>query len=206
MIILLRVKICGITNLEDAISCADLGVDAIGFVFYKDSPRYISYEKAWQIIQKLPPFICTVGVFVNESPSFLVEIKKELSLSYVQPYFDDEKLYGVLAKFIDPRAIIRPYRITDNFQMNKINSSEYFPLLEGFSEKYGGVGAKFNWEKLTEISVPFILAGGINLENVENVLKYKPYAIDISSGVEAYPGKKDEQKIKAILRRIGRNV
>ncbi|MEN3043207.1 MAG: hypothetical protein ABDH59_07950, partial [Fervidobacterium sp.] len=129
-----------------------------------------------------------------------------LNLSYIQPYFDDDKLYEILANLIDPKVVIRPYRITNNFQMNQINSSEFFPLLEGFSERYGGVGARFDWEKLTEICVPFILAGGINLENIENALKYRPYAIDISSGVEAYPGKKDEQKIKSILRRIGRDV
>lgn len=206
MINLVRVKICGITNIEDAMTCVNLGVHALGFVFYEKSPRYVTQDQAMDIIQKLPPFVSTVGVFVNTAPESIYEIKQKLNLSYVQVYYDDESLYSKLANLINKRTVIRPYRISDNFDANVVNNSEFFPLLEGFTEKYGGAGAKFNWEELQKVSVPFILAGGIKADNVTEALKYKPYALDISSGVESYPGKKDETKIREILRRIGYDV
>ncbi len=206
MINLVRVKICGITNIEDAMTCVNLGVHALGFIFYEKSPRYVTQDQVMDIIQKLPPFVSTVGVFVNDAPESIYEIKQKLNLSYVQVYYDDESLYGKLANLLDKKAIIRPYRISDNFDANVVNNSEFFPLLEGFTEKYGGAGAKFNWEELRKVSVPFILAGGIRIDNVAEALGYKPYALDISSGVESYPGKKDETKIREILRRIGYDV
>ncbi|WP_372590489.1 phosphoribosylanthranilate isomerase [Fervidobacterium pennivorans subsp. carthaginiensis] len=203
---MVRVKICGITNIEDAMTCVNLGVHALGFIFYEKSPRYVTQDQVMDIIQKLPPFVSTVGVFVNDAPESIYEIKQKLNLSYVQVYYDDESLYGKLANLLDKKAIIRPYRISDNFDANVVNNSEFFPLLEGFTEKYGGAGAKFNWEELRKVSVPFILAGGIRIDNVAEALGYKPYALDISIGVESYPGKKDETKIREILRRIGYDV
>lgn len=206
MISLVRVKICGITNIEDAMTCVNFGVHALGFIFYEKSPRYITQEQAIGIIEKLPPFVSTVGIFVNDAPENIYEIKQKLNLSYVQVYYDEEELYDKLANLVGKKSIIRPYRISDNFDANLVNNSKFFPLLEGFTEKYGGAGAKFNWEELRKISIPFILAGGITIDNVIEALKYKPYALDISSGVESYPGKKDEAKIRETLRRIDYNV
>ncbi|MFN3327726.1 MAG: phosphoribosylanthranilate isomerase, partial [Fervidobacterium pennivorans] len=174
---MVRVKICGITNIEDAMTCVNLGVHALGFIFYEKSPRYVTQDQVMDIIQKLPPFVSTVGVFVNDAPESIYEIKQKLNLSYVQVYYDDESLYGKLANLLDKKAIIRPYRILDNFDANVVNNSEFFPLLEGFTEKYGGAGAKFNWEELRKVSVPFILAGGIRIDNVAEALGYKPYAL-----------------------------
>ncbi|ODN30009.1 phosphoribosylanthranilate isomerase [Fervidobacterium thailandense] len=210
-----RVKICGITNLEDALLAVRLGADALGFIFYEKSPRYVSPEKALGIIERLPVFVSTVGVFVNERPEAVLNVMRALSLSFIQVYYDNADRYEELSQFVNSRHIIRPFRIKADEDvrwlvrsLNEVGhvSLKCFPLIEGFTEKYGGAGAKFDWSVLSELSIPFILAGGITPENVSEALRYGPYAIDVSSGVEERPGKKDPKKMIELFRRVGYDV
>lgn len=194
-----RVKICGITNLDDALLAAEMGADAIGFVFYKRSNRYISCEDAREIICKLPPFLIKCGVFVDEGWERIMEIKDYCALDKVQVYAGDESLCGNS----EPGITIMAFRIRDKEDVEKAQRSESFPLLDSYHEMmYGGSGVRFNWELLKNFGKPFIIAGGINSENIEVALKLNPYAIDIASGVESFPGKKDPDKMAEIFRKI----
>jgi phosphoribosylanthranilate isomerase len=194
-----RVKICGITNLADALLAAEMGAHAIGFVFYKGSKRYISYEDTREIICKLSPLLIKCGVFVDEGWEKIMEIKDYCKLDRLQVYAGDESLCGNSVSGIT----ITAFRIRDKEDLKKAQRSESFPLLDSYHEKmHGGSGVKFDWELLKDFGRPFILAGGINAENINNALKLNPYAIDIASGVESAPGKKDPMKIREIFRKI----
>lgn len=194
-----RVKICGITNLQDALLATEMGADALGFVFYKESKRCISCGDAKEIINKLPPFVIKCGVFVDEKWERIKEIRDFCKLDRVQVYAGDESLCG---NFV-PDITIMAFRIRDRKDVETAKKSEAFPLLDSYHEKmHGGSGTKFNWELLSDFGRPFMLAGGINTENIDSALKLNPYAIDIASGVESTPGKKDPTKMKEIFRKI----
>lgn len=194
-----RVKICGITNLADALLAAEMGADAIGFVFYKGSKRCISNEDAREIIRKLPPFITKCGVFVDKGWEKILEIRDFCKLDSVQVYAGDESLRGISV----PGITVMAFRIRNEGDVEEARISESFPLLDNYNEKmYGGSGTKFNWELLKDFGRPFIIAGGINIENIDEVLKLNPYAIDIASGVESVPGRKDPEKMREIFRKI----
>jgi phosphoribosylanthranilate isomerase len=194
-----RVKICGITNLADALLAAEMGADAIGFVFYKGSKRYIPCEDAREIILKLPPFITKCGIFVDETWEKIMETRDCCKLDRVQIYAGDESICGNYV----PGITIMAYRVNDNEDVEKAQRSESFPLLDSYNEKmHGGSGVQFNWELLRDFGRPFILAGGINITNIDDALKLNPYAIDIASGVESVPGRKDPEKMREIFRKI----
>lgn len=196
------VKICGITNLTDALLAAEMGADAIGFVFYEGSKRFISCENARGIICKLPPFLIKCGVFVDERWERIMESRDYCKLDRVQVYAGDRSLCGNF----EPGITIMAFRIRDKKDVEKAQKSESFPLLDSYHEKmHGGSGVKFNWELLADFGRPFMLAGGINSENIDMALKLNPYAIDIASGVESAPGKKDPEKMAEIFKSIDKH-
>ncbi|HCL56165.1 MAG TPA: N-(5'-phosphoribosyl)anthranilate isomerase [Spirochaetia bacterium] len=196
-----KVKICGITNLEDALLSASLGADALGFIFYSQSPRSVLPEKAKEIIEKLPPFILKVGVFVEESLETILRMKELCFLDRIQIHSENNEIL----KSFPPAITYRAYRVKDQFEIEKINASSFFPLLDSYKEGlYGGTGKSFNWELLQKVKRPYILAGGINPDTIGEALKLNPYGIDIASGVEAFPGKKDPEKLKMVFKHFNR--
>jgi phosphoribosylanthranilate isomerase len=198
----MKVKICGITSIDDALTACDYGADAIGFVFYKKSPRYITPENAIKIVEKLPVFVSTVGVFVNESVQYINDVINSTGIDYVQLH-GDEPIETVL-KF--GRKGIKAFRIKDALSIEEINKSGLnLVLLDSYSELYGGSGINFDHTLLSRLSpdLKFILSGGINPDNVCSLIElYHPYGIDVSSGVEITPGKKSKEKIKLLFKRI----
>lgn len=196
----MQIKICGITNLEDALLCASYGVNALGFIFYNKSPRYIIPSEVKNIINQLPVFVNKVGVFVNHKKDEIDDILKEVNLDYLQ--FHGEESNSFINQFHTKR-LIKSFRIKDDYNYDILNTyTNCTFLLDTFNtESYGGTGTSFNWN-----SIPFnilrtsILAGGINLDNIDLLNKeYKPAAIDICSGLELNPGIKDHNKIKSFF-------
>lgn len=198
----MKVKICGITNIEDAKLSHKLGADAIGFIFYKKSKRFIEPKDAKVIINQLPPFVFKVGVFVNESVEEINEIAKEVKLNFVQLHGEEPP--EMIAQIELP--VIKVFRVKDNFDFAVLSQYKNCSfLLDAFDEKeYGGTGQKFNWNKIPiELQSKIILAGGVSAENIEKIYnEIKPYAIDVSSSVEIKPGKKDEIKLKELFKKI----
>lgn len=198
-----RVKICGITNLEDAIAAVDAGCDAVGFVFAK-SPREISADDAKEIIKRLPPFVKTVGIFVNEDPDLVKDVARKCRLDLLQFHGDEDPEY---CKRFD-LGVIKAFRIKDKEALKDIeryrNIGAY--LLDTFSkDAYGGTGVRFNWELVKEVRDigPIILAGGLTISNVKEAIReIHPYGVDVSSGVESSPGKKDHRKIREFIRMV----
>lgn len=191
----MKVKICGITNLEDALLCESLGADALGFIFYKGSKRFIEPGKASQIISKLSPFTFRVGVFVNEDHHSVNKIATECKLDIVQLHGEENKNY---CEKINSR-VVKSFRISDDFDFSILEDFiPYNILLDSFSHtEYGGTGKKFSWERIPEVyRSKIILSGGISSQNLEEVFKINPAAIDVSSSLESSPGKKDKYKVK----------
>ena len=195
---MIRVKICGITNKDDALTAVGLGASALGFIFYKKSPRTISPYKAKKIIEALPPFIVPVGVFVNSKEGALKDIVNFCGITTVQLHGDESPQY---CQRLKQYKVIKAFRIKEDFNWNVVDQyktvSSY--LFDSFKEnQYGGSGQSFHWNLLKEkeINQPFILSGGLNAQNVvEAMNRLKPYALDVSSGVEESPGKKSEQRL-----------
>ena len=186
---MLRVKICGITNLEDALMAVELGADALGFIF-ADSPRRIDKGKAREIISKLPPFITTVGVFVNERKEVVEEIANECGLDALQ--FHGEETPDYCRHF--KRKVIKAFKIRTKEDLEGLRYYDVSAYLLDSPVR----GTPFDWDLLIGFhsDKPVILAGGLNPDNVSSALsKFVPYAVDVSSGVEEYPGKKDREKM-----------
>ncbi len=200
-----KVKICGIKNLNDAISAADYGADAIGFVFAK-SKRRVSKEKARAIVRKLPPFITTVGLFVNETVENMEAACRFCGLDAIQLHGNE--LPDILNSLKDIKTI-KAFRIQNEKDIGPIK--KYKPnaiLLDGYSEnKMGGTGTTFDWRivKKLKTSIPIIVAGGLTHLNVSQAIKIvKPYGVDVSSGVECRPGEKDKRLIKKFIDAVKR--
>ena len=196
-----KVKFCGITNLEDAISASDLGADALGFVFYSKSSRFISPEKASEIIQELPPFISTVGLFVNQSKLDVEEAIKTCPLNLLQFHGDEDELFCNQFNFPYIKAIsmkpdVNLLKCIDDFDSAKAL------LLDSYSEDTrGGSGMVFDWKSIPlNTPKPFIVAGGLNPNNVESLLELIDlYGVDVSSGIESGKGLKDYQLMKDFI-------
>ncbi len=196
---MVRIKICGITNIEDALLAIDLGADALGFMFYKESKRYIKPEKAHNIILKLPPFITTVGVFVNQELDDIRNIKEESGFDVFQLHGDESpdfcKNFERTIKTIRVKEDINPKEI-EPYPVQAI-------LFDTYSTKgYGGTGESFRWEILKSLntSKKIILSGGLTPENVAQAIRtVNPYGVDVSTGIEEYPGKKNLEKIKKFI-------
>lgn len=195
------VKICGITNLADGLAAAEAGADALGFVFYDKSPRHVSLEAAADMIRQLPPFLVKVGVFVNASEDLVLRAIGECGLNLLQFHGEETPEYCTQFGLMNMKA----FRIRDAASLAALDN---YPtdawLLDAYSAgQLGGTGEKFNWDLAVEASRrgrPIFLAGGLTPENVaQAVAQVRPYAVDVSSGVEAAPGRKDPAKVKAFI-------
>lgn len=197
----MKIKICGITNIDDAKLCTELGADALGFIFYKNSKRYIDPSKAKSIISTLPPFIIKVGVFVNEDANIINSIAKDVKLSSIQLHGDESAEF---INYID-YPVIKAFRVDENFDYKKLNQYKGSSfLLDTFHKhEFGGTGIQFNWDGIPEnIKGKIILAGGVSVENLEFINnKIQPYAVDVSSSIELKPGKKDHDKVKKLFKK-----
>jgi phosphoribosylanthranilate isomerase len=198
----LKVKICGITNAEDALLCESLGANALGFILYKGSKRFIEPDAAAKIISALSPFSLTVGVFVNSSSDEINSIGNRIKLNVVQLHGEESS--DIISKINLP--VIKSFRINNGFDfslLKKFGNVSY--LFDTYSEKeYGGTGKTFNWELIPdELRNKIILSGGISINNIEEVYKkINPAAVDLSSSLESEPGKKDSDKVKEFFKKI----
>ena len=186
----MKVKICGITNLQDALDAINAGADALGFVFYSNSPRYINPFDAKQIVEKLPPFVQTVGLFVNENEIFIDEVCHDAKMQLAQ-IIDDEELvnYDLLST-----KYIKVVRVSSEKDIKNLNKEYY--LVDAFVENFGGEGKRVALEWFEDMDCSkFILAGGLTSKNLKELNTYGFYGVDVSSGVEASKGKKDKQKM-----------
>lgn len=190
----MRVKICGITNLKDALHAVECGVDALGFVFYNKSPRYITPAAAKRIIDKLPPFVQRVGLFVNEGVETIDTVCKYSDISLAQIHFDvDEESLDMISGQTLP--VVRAKGPEDLLKFK-----DRYRLVDTYSEGYGGSGKRLNLEWFNGVDCSkIILAGGLTPENVAQVKQLGFYAVDVSSGVESIKGKKDPQKVKKFI-------
>jgi len=192
----MRVKICGITNLEDALVAIDAGADALGFVFYPDSPRYIIPENAKAIIAALPPFVEKVALFVNETPDFIRSTCLETGCTLAQIHFDVVDDFFTQIDFPTLRVVRAKTR--DDILLH---ANEY-RLIDAYCEAYGGSGKRLNIEWFEGIDCSkIILAGGLDPENVASLKHYGFYGVDVSSGVEASKGKKDPFLVNEFIKR-----
>lgn len=199
-----RVKICGITRVEDALSAVESGADAIGLVFYEPSPRNVSIEQAIEIANKIPAFVTIVGLFVNADSEFVRSVVSRVGLDLLQFHGDETPqecaCYGL--PFI---KAIRVKSDTNLVQCAKDFSAARGLLLDAYTEGVaGGTGNVFDWGLIpTNLGKPVILAGGLNAHNVAQAIsQVKPYAVDVSGGVEASKGIKDAAKIAAFMQQI----
>ena len=200
---MVRAKICGITNRDDALCAVDNGADALGFNFYEKSLRYIAPEKAGEIVFDLPPFVTPVGVFVNASDREIDIAVKLAGLRAIQLH-GDEPPEACLGHAV---PVIRALRVGCNFDVQIMRSYlvSTFLLDTERAGSYGGTGKTFDWTKAEGAKGygRIILAGGLNPDNVrEAIERVGPYAVDTSSGVETEPGKKDHKKVRDFLARV----
>ena len=186
----MRVKICGITNLQDALDAINAGADALGFVFYANSPRYITPSKAKEIVEKLPPFVQTVGLFVNENENFINQVCSESKMQLAQIIDDNEILDYQLLKIKSIKVI----RVKSQKDLKNLNKDYY--LLDAFVDGFGGEGKRVALEWFENLDCSkFILAGGLTSNNLKEINGYGFYGVDVSSGVEESKGKKSKQKM-----------
>jgi phosphoribosylanthranilate isomerase len=196
-----RIKICGITNLADAQAALEAGAEAMGLNFYEKSPRHLTVPAAAEISKQLPPFVLRVGVFVNAPEDLVLRAIGECGLSLLQFHGDEPPEFCAQFGLMNMKA----FRIRDAASLSELPK---YPtdawLLDAFSpEARGGTGEKFNWDLALEaqkLGKPIFLAGGLTPENVaEAVRKVRPFGVDVSSGVESSPGKKDHQKVRDFI-------
>jgi phosphoribosylanthranilate isomerase len=199
-----RVKICGITNLADAQAAVEAGADALGFIFYEKSPRRMTLPAIAKISKQLPPFIMRVGVFVNAAEELVARAIGECGLSLLQFHGDEPPEFCLRFGLMSMKA----FRIRDAESLKELPK---YPteawLLDAYSaENPGGTGEKFNWDLAVEaqkFGKPVFLAGGLTPENVAAaVCKVQPFGVDVSSGVESSPGKKDHNKVRAFITNV----
>jgi phosphoribosylanthranilate isomerase len=204
---MVRVKICGITDLQDALAAIELGAHALGFNFYKKSSRYIEPTQAKSLVEALPPFVSLVGVFVDEySPERVMKIAQAIGISSVQLHGSESPDY---VKKLGGLQVIKSFRVDDQFEVQQMAA---YPvntfLLDGYVPgQFGGTGKTCDWEVALAAKKQgrIILAGGLSAENIfEAVCKVEPYAVDICSGVESQPGKKDLKKMQDLFREVDR--
>jgi len=197
---MVRVKICGITNIEDALEAVEAGADALGFVFFERSPRNIFPEQAAAIIRQLPPFVQTVGLFVNQELAVVNSIADRCGLDLIQLHGEESPDFCSGVK----RRVIKAFRVKDAASLDHMPDYNVAAcLLDAWSPAaHGGTGETFNWEiaAAAAVSSRIILAGGLTPGNVTAAVEaVRPYAVDVSSGVESAPGKKDPVKIRNFI-------
>lgn len=201
-----KVKICGITNWRDARRAIEAGADFLGFNFYAGSPRYIAPEKAQSIVRRMPKRVVAVGVFVNESEIKMAEVARSVGLKQLQLHGDETP--AVVRRLSQSFSVIKAVRVRKPFraaQLSRFKDAKAL-LLDSFDAKqWGGTGKTFDWSAAKRLNggVKIFLAGGITPENVGDAIRItKPYAVDVCSGVEAKPGKKDTKRLKAFMRAV----
>lgn len=201
---MVKVKICGITNHEDAHLAVEAGADALGFVLYRQSPRYVRPETVRAIVASLPPFVVSIGVFVNEHAEVVRQLMDDCGLVLAQLHGDESSSYCETLG----RPAIKAVRLKDRHSLLAV--AEFHGragvrgfVVDAFSEQaYGGTGRPVDWTLAGEIArtAPVLLAGGLTPDNVgEAIRSVRPYGVDVSSGVEARPGKKDPVKVKSFV-------
>lgn len=197
-----KVKICGITNVTDALAAAEAGADLTGFMFYDKSPRHVSIQTAADIARQLPPFIVKVGVFVNSSEDLVLRAIADCGVTLLQFHGDETPEFCTQFGLMSMKA----FRIRDAESLRALPDykTDAWLLDAHTPDKLGGTGEKFNWDLAVEaqkLGKPIFLAGGLTPENVaEAVRRVQPYGVDVSSGVEALPGKKDHAKLRAFIK------
>ena len=199
-----RIKICGITNINDALMSIDAGADALGFNFVPDTPRYLKDTKAAaKIIDQLPPFITTVGLFVNADPELIQTIADECHLDMLQLHGDESPQFCQGFN----RRVIKAVRVKDELSCSHLSNyrvSGY--LLDTYVKgALGGTGVAFDWRLAVKAKQygRIILAGGLDPDNVRSAVEQvRPYGVDVSSRVEASPGRKDPVKVEAFIRNV----
>ncbi len=198
------VKICGITRVADGLTAAHAGAHAIGFIFYPKSPRYVDPGRAAEIARGLPPFVTTVGVFVDPVPEFVDEVLRVIPLGLLQFHGDEDPSFCGAFRVPYVKAV-RVREGVDLLQYAARFSDSAGLLLDAFVDgQYGGTGEGFDWSLLpSNVSLPVILSGGLDATNVaEAIRRVRPWAVDVSSGVEIDKGIKDPDKIVAFMRGV----
>lgn len=201
-----KVKICGITNLEDALAAVEFGADMLGFNFYEKSPRYISPHAVLSIVNRISDSVTKVGVFVNEETYTVGEIMDLTGLKTIQLHGDESPEYIRELRAESEATIIKAFRVGPAFQVETIADYESdYVLLDAFSpDSYGGTGERFDWKTAKAVATlnpDLYLAGGLTPDNVADAIRtVRPFAVDVASGVESSPGKKDWKKLEAFIR------
>ena len=204
-----KVKVCGMTSLKDALVAVEGGADAVGFIFYKKSPRSVTMKTVRGIVLELPPFVDTVGVFVDETAEQINKIADYCNLDIIQLHGDESPTFCKKIR----RKVIKAFRIKDMQSVKKLSSFQVSGfLLDTFSENlHGGTGKVFDWNLALPAKKfgPVIMAGGLTPNNVQQAVRQiRPYGVDVCSGVESEPGIKDHKKVRAFLNnaKAGRKI
>ena len=204
-----KVKVCGMTSLKDALVAVEEGADAVGFIFYKKSPRSVTMKTVREIIFELPPFVDTVGVFVDETAEQINKIADYCNLDIIQLHGDESPTFCKRIR----RKVIKAFRIKDMQSVKKLSGFLVCGfLLDTFSENlHGGTGKVFDWNFALPAKKfgPVIMAGGLTPNNVQQAVRQvRPYGVDVCSGVESEPGIKDHKKVRAFLKnaKAGRKI
>ena len=199
------IKICGITNVEDAAAAVAAGVDALGFNFYKPSPRYITPQRARQIIEQLPGSVLTVGVFVNESPELIRSIAAETGIKAVQLHGDESPTY--CADLATNLSVFKALAASRDVDIQLAGEYEVDALLLDTEDRSlrGGTGRVFDWsiaQQFKHFTPKLILAGGLSPENIEAAIEaVRPYGVDACSSLEDTPGKKNHERMRVFVER-----
>lgn len=203
------IKICGITNLEDARAAVAAGADALGFNFYNPSPRYITPQRAREIIEELPASVLAVGVFVNEPMKSVNAIASEAGIAALQLHGDESPDY--CREFARDRYVIKTLAVSDDVDLELINSYDVHAIMLDTrdSRLRGGTGKSFDWSvarRVNQSVAKLFLAGGLSPENIENAIEtVRPYAVDACSALEDAPGRKNHERMRAFVN-IARSV
>ncbi len=202
-----KIKICGITNIEDAELAVQAGADALGFILYPNSPRFVEIQVVKSIVNQLPPFVLPIGVFVNEDSTMVQNVMDVCGLALAQLHGEESPAYCESLGY----PVLKAIRLRDRSSF--LSLAEYKGragvrgfVLDAFSEsEYGGTGKVADWDVAAEAAqdAPVLLAGGLTPENVQEAIhKVQPYGVDVSSGVETHPGKKDPTKVQAFIQAV----
>ena len=196
-----EIKICGITNLEDASHAAECGADALGFNFYARSPRYVAPERAKEIIEKIPDGMTTVGVFVNYDPREVKKTVEFCGLELIQLHGDESREY---CRQFPSSLLIKAFSPRNDGDLRKVSSYPVRAILVDAYDpsRYGGTGRRSDWRLAVRVKEThlLIIAGGLNPDNIREAIEIvSPHAVDVNSGVESFPGRKDPQKVRAII-------
>lgn len=199
----IKVKICGITNLDDALAAVDMGADILGFNFFRPSPRYIEPANAFEIIKKIPAFVDTAGIFVNAEAHDIHELTNEGLLNWVQLHGDEPPEFCEQFTTWNLRTI-KAIRVQSKESLDQaIDYHTSALLMDAFNPNfYGGTGERFDWTLVKNSAYRIFLAGGITPDNISEALACETYGVDICSGIESEPGKKDHKKMKQLFKTI----